>query len=136
MLEGLACRKRVAPASSPAASASRVRRSRRLCSTLAAAPGFLAHTLVIKQLTLTIYSDTTSYFDHYTPQAVKTAHLYAVVAECFLKHAHSPSIAVFSAIKVLQSFVLVAEVKKCSGCIVPAMLPNSSHENTNMNALE
>jgi hypothetical protein len=45
-LEGLACRKRVAPASSPAASASRVRRSRRLRSTLAAAPGLLAHVLV------------------------------------------------------------------------------------------
>ena len=48
-LEGLACRKRVAPASSPAAPASRVRRSRRLRSTLAAAPGLLAHALVTKQ---------------------------------------------------------------------------------------
>ncbi len=50
-LEGLACRKRAAPASSPAApaSASRVRRSRRLRSTLAAAPGLLAHALVTKQ---------------------------------------------------------------------------------------
>ncbi len=45
-LEGLACRKRLAPASSPAAPASRVRRSRRLRSTLAAAPGLLAHALV------------------------------------------------------------------------------------------
>jgi hypothetical protein len=36
-------RKRVAPASSPAAPASRVRRSRRLRSTLAAAPGLLVH---------------------------------------------------------------------------------------------
>jgi hypothetical protein len=43
-LEGLACRKRVALASSPAAPASRVRRS-----TLAAAPGLLAHALVTKQ---------------------------------------------------------------------------------------
>ena len=48
-LEGLAFRKRVAPASSPAAPASRVRRSRRLRSTLAAAPGLLAHALVTKQ---------------------------------------------------------------------------------------
>ena len=47
--EGLACRKRVAPASSPAAPASRVRRSRRLRSTLAAALGLLAHALVTKQ---------------------------------------------------------------------------------------
>ena len=49
-LEGLACRKRIAPASSPAAPASRVRRSRRLRSTLAAAPGLLAHALVTKQV--------------------------------------------------------------------------------------
>jgi hypothetical protein len=48
-LEGLACRKRVTPASSPAAPASRVRRSRRLRSTRAAAPGLLAHALVKKQ---------------------------------------------------------------------------------------
>ena len=48
-LEGLACRKCVAPASSPAAPASRVWRSRRLRSTLAAAPGLLAHALVTKQ---------------------------------------------------------------------------------------
>ena len=48
-LEGLACRKRVTPASSPAAPASRVWHSRRLCSTLAAAPGLLAHALVTKQ---------------------------------------------------------------------------------------
>ena len=48
-LEGLACHKRVAPASSPAAPASRVRRSRSLRSTLAAAPGRLAHALVTKQ---------------------------------------------------------------------------------------
>jgi hypothetical protein len=48
-LEGLACRKRVAPASSPAAPASRVRHSRCLRSTLAAAPGVLAHALVTKQ---------------------------------------------------------------------------------------
>ena len=39
----LACRKRVAPASSHAAPASRVRRSRRLRFTLAAAPVLLAH---------------------------------------------------------------------------------------------
>ena len=45
-LEGLACRKRVAPATSPAAPTSRVRRLRRLRSTLAAAPGLLAHALV------------------------------------------------------------------------------------------
>jgi hypothetical protein len=45
-LESLACRKRVTPASSPAAPVSRVRRSRRLRSTLAAAPGLLAHALV------------------------------------------------------------------------------------------
>jgi hypothetical protein len=44
--EGLACRKRVSPASSPAAPAIRVRRSRRLRSTLAAAPGLLAHALI------------------------------------------------------------------------------------------
>ena len=43
-LEGLVCRLRVAPASSPAAPASRVRR--RLRSTLAAAPGLRAHALV------------------------------------------------------------------------------------------
>ncbi len=48
-LEGLACRKRVAPASSHAAPASRARRSRRLRSTLAAAPCLLAHALVTKQ---------------------------------------------------------------------------------------
>ncbi len=48
-LEGLACRKRVAQASSPAAPASRVRRSRRLCSTLAAAPGLLVDALVAKE---------------------------------------------------------------------------------------
>ena len=42
-LKGLACRKRVAPASSPAAPASSAQRSRRLHSTLAAAPGLLAH---------------------------------------------------------------------------------------------
>ena len=48
-LEGLASRKRVAPASSPAAPASRVRRSHFLRSTLAAAPGLLAHALVTKQ---------------------------------------------------------------------------------------
>ncbi len=48
-LEGLACRKRVAPASTPTAPASRVRRSRRLRFTLAAAPGLLAHALVTKQ---------------------------------------------------------------------------------------
>ncbi len=48
-LEGLACRKCVAPASSPAAHASRVRRSRRLYSMLAAALGLLAHALVTKQ---------------------------------------------------------------------------------------
>ena len=47
-LEGLACRKRVTPASSPAAPTSRVRRSRRLRSTLAAAPGLLAHAFVTK----------------------------------------------------------------------------------------
>ena len=43
-LEGLACRKLVALASSPqaAAPASRVQRSHRLRSTLAAAPGLLA----------------------------------------------------------------------------------------------
>ena len=45
-LKALACRKRVAPASSPAA---RVRHSSRLRSTLAAAPGLLAHALVTKQ---------------------------------------------------------------------------------------
>ncbi len=45
-LEGLACRKRVTPASSPAAPATRVRRSRRLRSTLAAALVLLAHALV------------------------------------------------------------------------------------------
>ncbi len=43
-LKGLACRKRVAAASSPAAS--RLRRSRRLRDTLAAAPGLLAHASV------------------------------------------------------------------------------------------
>ena len=48
-LEGLACRKRVAPASSPTAPASRVRRLRFVCFTLAAAPGLLAHALVTKQ---------------------------------------------------------------------------------------
>jgi hypothetical protein len=48
-LEDLACRKRVAPASSPAAPASRLRRSRRLRSTLAAAPHLLAHALITKQ---------------------------------------------------------------------------------------
>ncbi len=42
----LACRKRVAAASSPAADASRVQRSRRLRETLAAAPGLLGHALV------------------------------------------------------------------------------------------
>ena len=47
VLEGLACRKRVAPASSPAAS--RVRRSRRLRSMLVATPGRFAHALVTKQ---------------------------------------------------------------------------------------
>ena len=49
VLEGLAGRKRVAPASSSAAPASRVRRSRRIHSTLAAAPRLLAHALVTKQ---------------------------------------------------------------------------------------
>ena len=53
--------KRVTPASSPAAPASRVRRSRHLRSTLAAAPGLRAHALVTKQLKLTIYSDAMSY---------------------------------------------------------------------------
>jgi hypothetical protein len=48
-LEGLACRARVTSASSPAAPASRVRRSRRLRSTLVAVPGLLAHALVTKQ---------------------------------------------------------------------------------------
>ena len=48
-LEGLACRKRVAPASSPATPTSRVQRSHRLRSALAAAPGLLAHALVTKQ---------------------------------------------------------------------------------------
>ena len=46
--EGLACRKRVAPASSPAAPASSAQGSRRLRSTLVAAPGLLAHALVTK----------------------------------------------------------------------------------------
>ncbi len=45
-LKGLACRKRVAAASSPAATASRLRRSRRLRDTLAGAPGLLAHASV------------------------------------------------------------------------------------------
>ena len=60
-LEGLACRKRVAPASSPAAPASRIRRSRRLRSTLAAAPGLLARALVTNHQTLTKNSDAMSY---------------------------------------------------------------------------
>ncbi len=45
-LKGLACRKRVAAASSPAPPASRVRRSRRLRDTLVAAPGLPAHASV------------------------------------------------------------------------------------------
>ncbi len=48
-LEGVVCRKRVAPARSPAGPVSQVRRSRRLRSTLAAAPGLLAHALVTTQ---------------------------------------------------------------------------------------
>ena len=60
-LKGLACRARVAPASSSATPASRVRRSRRLRSTLAAAPGLLAHALVTNHETLTKYSDAMSY---------------------------------------------------------------------------
>ena len=59
--EGLACRVRVAPASLHAAPASRVRRSRRLRSMLAAAAsGLLAHALITKQLKLAIYSDAIS----------------------------------------------------------------------------
>ncbi len=48
-LKGLACRKRVAAA---AATASRVRRSRRLRDTLAAAPGLLAHASVTEAVKL------------------------------------------------------------------------------------
>ena len=45
VLEGLACRKRVAPASSPATPTSRVRRTHRLHSTLVATPCLLSHML-------------------------------------------------------------------------------------------
>ncbi len=48
-------------ASSPVAPASRVRRSHRLRSTLAAAPGLLAHALDTKQYKLTMKSDAMSY---------------------------------------------------------------------------
>ncbi len=49
-LEGLACRARVTPASSPAAPASSAQRSRRLRSTLAATPVLLAHAEVTKNI--------------------------------------------------------------------------------------
>ena len=51
-LKGLACRARVTPASSPAAPASRMRRSRRLYSTRAAAQVLLAPAEVTKNIML------------------------------------------------------------------------------------